>query len=850
MNRIAFTTLLGLMLCVPAYAAQPLSEKELTALIDQLADVSEGDIGYSASMSGTKFLPLEASGNPGSMLLGQRAPQTSDTLKKLVEAGAAAAPLLVAHLNDARETKIKLEHQGFMGTMMFNDEYDFNVRVTPQAPPGINRDDWAGNDKHPSTHTITVGDLCFVALGQIVNRGFNATRYQPTAIIVINSPTYSEKLRDAITHEWTALTPQKHRAALLADLQKPDCEDRLTGAYMRLAYYYPDDPELEKAVLAKLARHTWDAIKVDDFARDRWYKAKPADRRKLYDDFIGEQGPAAKRGLLLQLLHDADMAKATREGRVAPPEKRFTTQPEELLAEFFPKQKKEEPDGGFDDDSVEVAAQARFIAELVHDPSVKIDRAVAAYLAAAGADDYLALACMQRLTGRGFDEAIEQQCKLRMPAASASDRKKYGEALDKLGQTPLHAEAERNYPGRIDQLLAKGIPLDAQARNGRTALHVAAANGHLESVRALLEHNAALNLRDNAGSTAVALAAHADHEAVVKALADAGCQIDDILAAAMTGNAAALQTLLNADPKLVDRSNDQQVKPLALAARSGFSAAVEILLKHHADPNSADTDGWTALHLAAVKGDTSSVQLLLAAKADPEATTGNEQYRPLHLAALKGHAGVVAALLAHKASPDAQDKYNQSTALHWAARNGHLNVIDTLLNGGAALNLKDSNDDTPLFVAVKEKQAATVKVLAKAGADPNQKGKDGARPLHEAADQGSLELASVLLEAGAEVNAANDAGDTPLHKAARKGHTEIARLLLAHGADVNRKGEAGLTALADAAYDGFKDTVLLLLENGADVTIRSKQNVTARYWPEQFGKKEIVEILEAHGLKE
>ncbi len=55
-------------------------------------------------------------------------------------------------------------------------------------------------------HTVTVGDLCWVALGQIVNRRFDAVRYQPTAIIIVSSPTLSPTLCKQVRADWANLT--------------------------------------------------------------------------------------------------------------------------------------------------------------------------------------------------------------------------------------------------------------------------------------------------------------------------------------------------------------------------------------------------------------------------------------------------------------------------------------------------------------------------------------------------------------------------------------------------------------------------------------------------------------------
>src|SRR5207253_1214666 len=132
----------------------------------------------------------------------------SETIKALVKAGAPAVSALIAHLDDQRETKIKVEHPGGFGGMMALDEYDFNVRTAKDKPLGVNKgmdEIFKSREEQPETHTLTVGDLCFVALGQIVNRRFSTMRYQPTAIIVINSPTYSKSLREAAIKEWGAL---------------------------------------------------------------------------------------------------------------------------------------------------------------------------------------------------------------------------------------------------------------------------------------------------------------------------------------------------------------------------------------------------------------------------------------------------------------------------------------------------------------------------------------------------------------------------------------------------------------------------------------------------------------------
>jgi hypothetical protein len=59
-------------------------------------------------------------------------------------------------------------------------------------------------------------------------------------------------------------------------------------------------------------------FKVNDFARDRLYKAKsPEKRKRLFEGFIrnSPDGQAASNGLLLQLFEDLDTQEAREEGR-------------------------------------------------------------------------------------------------------------------------------------------------------------------------------------------------------------------------------------------------------------------------------------------------------------------------------------------------------------------------------------------------------------------------------------------------------------------------------------------------------------------------------------------------------
>src|SRR5262245_20292749 len=65
------------------------------------------------------------------------------------------------------------------------------------------------SEDHVKSYTVRVGDVCFVAIGQIVGRGYQAVRYQPTACVVLNSPARDPNLRAEVRALWKARDPRR-----------------------------------------------------------------------------------------------------------------------------------------------------------------------------------------------------------------------------------------------------------------------------------------------------------------------------------------------------------------------------------------------------------------------------------------------------------------------------------------------------------------------------------------------------------------------------------------------------------------------------------------------------------------
>src|SRR5262245_53183171 len=309
----------GLLACgVRADDRKPAPEQPanpvVVALIDKLADVAAPDAGYSPYVSGSSFAPLSGSDRIDVALISPAKPSArSEVFRDLVALGAAAVPDLLRHLDDARPTRLTVRHTfGGMG--------GFSINVKDKA------------DK-PKTYTLKVGDLCYVALGQIVNRPYAAVRYHPTAFIGVHTPTRAPEEREQLKREWGGITPDAHRDSLLKDCEVKGKVDTLIGAFARLGYYYPD--ALEAPALKFLARPKYSHGASHHFVHDKLYKAADARQRKeLFDAYVKEFGEAGRDGVREALFYDLDWLEAGEEQRASPP-KDYGQEPRQLLAELF-----------------------------------------------------------------------------------------------------------------------------------------------------------------------------------------------------------------------------------------------------------------------------------------------------------------------------------------------------------------------------------------------------------------------------------------------------------------------------------------------------------------------------------
>lgn len=125
---------------------------------------------------------------------------------------------------------------------------------------------------------------------------------------------------------------------------------------------------------------------------------------------------------------------------------------------------------------------------------------------------------------------------------------------------------------------------------------------------------------------------------------------------------------------------------------------MHLLLKHGADPQFADKQGFNALHLTTHSSYVMSLIFMLQQDAfsaqDAVDTADPQGHTPLMWAAFQGDALSVDVLLKHGASVATRDE-SGLTPLHWAVVRGNRLCIKRIVKGGGDIQARDHEGKTP-----------------------------------------------------------------------------------------------------------------------------------------------------------
>ena len=207
------------------------------------------------------------------------------------------------------------------------------------------------------------------------------------------------------------------------------------------------------------------------------------------------------------------------------------------------------------------------------------------------------------------------------------------------------------------------------------------------------------------------------------------------------GDTATVQTLIDAQPALLDAKDENGLSALTVAKYTRQEPIAKMLL---------DRGASLDIFHAAMAGVLPRVVELLAENRGLLNSYSSDGWTPLHVASFFSNKETVEVLLANGAD------------VHARSRNAMGN--------------------TPLNAAVAARKNDVVSVLLAHGADVNARAQGGFVPLHAAALNGDLELASLLIAHGADVKARAENNQNALDFAMTKGHQAMVDLLDRHGA--------------------------------------------------------------------
>ena len=289
-----------------------------------------------------------------------------------------------------------------------------------------------------------------------------------------------------------------------------------------------------------------------------------------------------------------------------------------------------------------------------------------------------------------------------------------------LAQLHITSEGEYNFNehrhGASQFSLERTPDIVLQNMGLMTRLHWACYFGRLRMARELLDNGANAHEENIRGETPLHLVSRGQYDTQKR-------------------GAGVVQLLLERGAN-IDAQDKSHLTPLHLASYYGKLEIVRVLLHHGASVNTTRNLGKTSLHLAldgnrSCQGGLGIVRLLLQHGADINSQDGDGN-TPLHLASNYGKFAIGRVLLIHGANVNAENIQGH-TPLHMLSLRPYVEhefeLVGILVDGGADIDARDKDHETPLHTAYRNKRFDTVKRLRERWADEDVKNNKGETPL-------------------------------------------------------------------------------------------------------------------------
>ena len=391
----------------------------------------------------------------------------------------------------------------------------------------------------------------------------------------------------------------------------------------------------------------------------------------------------------------------------------------------------------------------------------------------------------------------------------------------------------------------------------------------------------------------------------LKAHIDALTVDGQLFDAAKRGDVGALTKLLDQNPEKLHVRNQPYEHTLLHLAATGQDAGpaakrlavVDMVLKRGLDVNVREKgDNTSAMHWAAAAGDLAMVRRLADAGGDVVGHGDDHELEVIGWATCwdstddDSHRAVVDFLVSRgarhhmfsaiamnlpdevrrivAAQPGALNRRmsrneNNQLPLHFAIRMNRPAMVALLLELGAdPLSVDGSGMPAAIYASspnIDRRVMESIRAMTLAELDSAVRGhrppRAGTMDIVAALSLGDWNTAELLVRENPELIERGNAngGGGALHLMSKRGDVAAVKWLLQHGANPSARWahwEAEVTPLHLAALEDHVDVASALLAGGADPTIRdSLHDSDALGWAEFFGRREMIEVLQAHAAK-